>query len=150
MKIFIIPFIFYGSNVYGSPDSCSMKKLQLAINNCARFVYNKRKFDHISHYSSNILGMSLESFLDTRNLLLLHKIIFNKSPQYLYECLEFSSSKRTKTLVVPIHKYLTSSNMFFVNAIELWNKLPHYVKADSNYYSFKSAVLKIYKTFFNF
>ena len=146
VKIFIIPFIIYGSNVYGSPDSCSMKKLQLAINNCARFVYNKRKFDHISHYSSNILGMSLESFLDTRNLLLLHKIIFNKSPQYLYECLEFSSSKRTKNLVVPIHKYLTSSNMFFVNAIKLWNKLPHYVKADSNYYSFKSAVLKIYKT----
>ena len=38
-----------------------------------------------------------------------------------------------KNLVVPIHKYLTSSKMFFIKVIQLWNKLPHYTKSESNY-----------------
>ena len=109
-----------------SPDSSSMNKLQLAINNCARFVYNKRKYDHISQHSLNILRSSLQSFLNTRNLLHIDKIIYTKTPQYLCDYLEFSRSSRTKNLVVPIRKYLTSSKMFFINAIQLWNKLPHY------------------------
>ena len=89
VKIFITPFIIYGSNVYESPDSSCMKKLQLSTNNCARFVYNMRKYDHISQYSLNILGTSLESFLNTRNVLPIHKIIYTKTPQYLQDYLEF-------------------------------------------------------------
>ena len=70
VKIFIIPFIIYRSNVYGSPDSSSTKNLQLAINNCAWFVYNIRNYDNISQYSLNIL----DSSLNTRNVLLITKL----------------------------------------------------------------------------
>ena len=73
-NIYIVPFIIYGSNVYGNLDWASMKKLQLAIKNCAQFVYNKRKYDHISLYSVNILRTTLASFLNIRNLLQIHKI----------------------------------------------------------------------------
>ena len=119
VKIYIIPFIVYGAYVYGNLDSGLMRQLQLAINNCTRFVYNKSKYDHISQYSSNIQGTSLEAFLNTGNLLLLHKIIRTKTPLYLYECLTFSSSRRTHNLLVSAHKYQTTSRMFFVNAVKL-------------------------------
>ena len=66
------------SNVYGNLDCASMNKLQLAINNCARFVYNKIKYDHISQCSVNILLTTLASFLNIRNLIQIHKIIYRK------------------------------------------------------------------------
>ena len=46
VKIFKIPLIIYGANVDGKIDSASLNKLQLIISNCARLVYNKRKYDH--------------------------------------------------------------------------------------------------------
>lgn len=143
VKIFIIPLIIYGANVYGNLDSASLNKLQLTVNNCARFVYNKRKYDHISTYSKNILGSNLKAFLDTRNLLFIHKLIFNKTPDYLFECLIFSNSKRTNNLAVPVHRHLTTSRMFFINAVNLWNQLPHHIKNIANLKIFKSALYKI-------
>ena len=50
----IVPLILYGSNVYGVLDAESQRKLQLSVNNCARFVYNKRKFDHTSQFAKDI------------------------------------------------------------------------------------------------
>ena len=119
VKTNIIPFKVYGANVYENFDSCSMRKLQLVINNFARIVYNKRKYDHISQYSSNILGTSLEAFLNARNLLLLHKITLTTTPLYLHECLTFSSSRRSHNILVPVHKYQKTSRMVFLNAAKL-------------------------------
>ena len=48
VKTLITPFLTFGANVFGDLDSVSFKKLQVSINNCSRFVYNKRKYDHIS------------------------------------------------------------------------------------------------------
>ena len=129
VKIYLILLIIYGADVYVKLDSASLKKLQLTINNCARFVYNKRRYDHISTYAMNILGTNLRGFLNTRNWLSIHKFIRNKTPDYLYECLVLSNSKRTNNLAVPVHKYFTTSRMFFINAISLLKQLPQQMKS---------------------
>ena len=100
-KTLITPFLTYGANVFGDLDSVSFKKLQVSINNCARFVYNKRKYDHISQYSRNILGCTLADYLNIRNLLFPQMAITTKSPVYLYCKLKFSSSIRTRNLILP-------------------------------------------------
>ena len=129
--------------MYGNLDSALLKKLQLTINNCARFVYNKRKYDYISTYSMNILGTNLRDFHKTHNLLLIHKVICNKTADYLYGCLAFSNFKRTNNLAVPVHRYLTTSRMFFINVVNLWNQLPHEIKNVVNVKLFKSALCNI-------
>ena len=63
IKSFIIPFITYGANVYGVPDSTSIKKLQLAINYCARFIYCKRKYVHISEKIFGICFYFIKLFI---------------------------------------------------------------------------------------
>ena len=70
----------------------------------------------------------------------MHKVIYCKKPEYLHECLEFCKSSRTKNLVEPAIKNLTTLRMFFVNAIYLWNKLPHHIKIESNYTTFKHTI----------
>ena len=121
------------------------QKLQLAINNCARFVYNIRKYDHISQYS-------LISWEQAWNPSWIQEMccLFTKlfTPRHHSICMITWNSQAPdeNTCVVPIHKYLTSSKMFFINAIKLWNKLRHCIKAESNYCSFKSAISKLYTT----
>ena len=143
VRNFIIPFITNGANVYGLLDSTSLKKLQLAINNCARFIYNKRKYDHITKESLSILNMTLPAYLNLRNLLLIHKIIHNKSPQYLYDALNFARSTRTHNIIIPQYQLQTSSRMFFINAVRLWNSLPNDLKNIRNYNIYKAAILNM-------
>ena len=140
IKSFIIPFITYGANVYGVLDSTSIKKLQLAIYYCARFIHCKRIYDHISEESGTILGSTLQSYLNIRNLLSIHKIIYTKSPDHL----KFSNSGRTHNIILPAHKQLTSSRMFFINAVRPWNSLPNSVKNQKNHLIFKTAISKTF------
>ena len=114
------------------------------MKNCARFIYDKRKYEHISQYCSNILRTTLSSFLNIRNMLIMHKVIYCKKPEYLHECLEFCKSGRTQNLVVPAINHSTTSRMFFVNAIKLWNKLPHHFTIVSNYTTFKYTIEHLY------
>ena len=75
-------------------------------------------------------------------MLMMHKVIYCKKSDYLHECLEFCKSSRTKNIVVPAIKNPTTSRMFFVNAIKLWNKLPQHIKMDSNHT--KHIIAKLY------
>ena len=139
IKSFIIPFITYGANVYGVLDSTSIKKLQLAINYCARFIYWKRKYDHISEASLIILGSMLQLHLNVRNLLLIHKIIYTKSPDYLHSFLKLSNSRRTHNIILAAHKQLTLSRMFFYKCMS-----PNAVKNQENNLIFKTVIGKIF------
>ena len=142
----ILPLIMYAANVYGDLDAASLRKLQLAVNNCTRFVYKKRKYDHISHLSHNILGFSIKNFLNFRNILFIHKLINSKTPAYLYSKLKLCQSNRTNNLVLPKCKFQSTSRMFFVNAIKLWNSLPIHLKNELNYVRFKCSITELLNT----
>ena len=142
----ILPLILYAANVYGDLDAESLRKLQLAVNNCARFVFKKRKFDHISHLTHNILGSSIVNFLHLRNVLFMHKLIFSKTPVYLYCKLNFFHSNRINNLILPKCKLKSTSRMFFISAVKVWNSLPMYLKNESNYFKFKSSVSEMFKS----
>lgn len=141
VRALIVPLITYSSVVYGRLDSMSLNKLQLLLNNSARFVFSKKKFDHISNESIQILNYSISNFLSIRNLFFLFKLIQSRQPMYLFEKLQFARSVRTCNLITPRFNYLPSSRMFFVNAIQLWNSLPTVIRSENNYIRFKLAVL---------
>ena len=142
----ILPLILYAANVYGDMDAESLRKLQFAVNNCARFVYNKRKYDHISHLSQNILGFSIINFLHIRNLLFMHKLVYSKTPHYLFCKLHFFHSNRVNNLILPNCKLKSTSRMFFISAIKLWNSLPMYLKNESNYFKFKFSISEMFRS----
>ena len=140
IKSLLIPVISYSGLVYGKLDSASKSKLQLAINNAARYVFMKRKYDHISIYARQILSHDITNHYNILNLIFLHKLIYTKCPQYLFEKLRFANSVRTLNIITPAFNYLASSRLFFVNAIKLWNLLPTNIKSIRNPESFKLAV----------
>jgi len=144
VRTLIVPLLTYGSIVYGVLDALSYHKLQLLLNNSARYIFSKSRYDHISEFSHQILNRSLANFLNVRNAIFLHKLLINKEPNYLYEKLVPALSPRTHNLIIPQFKYVASSRMFFVNAPKIWNSLPSDIKTEENFKRFKLAVLNYF------
>lgn len=141
MKTLLVPIISYAEVVYCKLDSVSMHKLQVAFNNMVRYVYGLRRYDHVSLYQNSILGCTLAQFLDARNCIFLHKIIYSRLPTYLFTKLQFAQSARTFNLIIQPFNYLNSTRLFFTYTIRLWNSLPEHIKRTWRASSFKKAIL---------
>lgn len=142
----ILPVITYSEVVYSKLDSSSMLKLQLAFNYATRYVYGLRKFDQLSSFRNAILGCNLTAYLNARNCMYLHKIIYAKTPGYLYAKVQFCMSRRSLVLIVPRHSSLISSRLFFINAIRLWNALPRRIREIIRRGPFRQSILSYFST----
>ncbi len=69
----IVPIFLYASPVYSGTTRRAWDRINLAFNNCARYVFQKRKYDHISHFTIKILGMSIESYIEIYDAIFLNK-----------------------------------------------------------------------------
>jgi len=127
-KTYLLPTLLYGVEIFSSCDEASLNKLKVTFNDIARYVFAKRRGDHITSFANEIFGMPFVNFLKYRTLLFLHKIINTKEPLYLYNKLQFSQSSRTKNLVPKAYMYLNSQRSFYVNSVRLWNMLPNNIK----------------------
>ena len=105
-KTYLIPTLFYSCEIFANCDTISNRKINVAFNNIARYVFNIKRFDHISIYSKEMLGMSLNNFLNFRTITLIHKIISDKEPTYLYHKLTFTKSNRINQIIHKKYKYL--------------------------------------------
>lgn len=141
----IIPFISYAAEVYSQLDSHSLHKLQVSFNNVTRYVYGLNRFSSISAWRKMILGIDLVDYLRYRNLLFLHRLLTIKSPNYLYDKINFGQSTRCPIIVLPNFNYTNSARLFFVNSIRLWNNLPTHIRRISNAFSFKKSLLDFIK-----
>jgi hypothetical protein len=91
----VIPFFIYCDCVYFALDSYSQRKLTVAFNACARYVYRRTLFDHISDVSDSILGCSLLTYMEFRLAYFMYSLVTGGKPHYLYDFLVFSRSQRT-------------------------------------------------------
>ena len=51
-------------------NAASLYRLQLTINNCARFVYKERQDNHITNYAVNVVGSNLRALMEMRNFVI--------------------------------------------------------------------------------
>ena len=142
-KTYLIPTLLYSCEIFANCDTISNRKINVAYNNIARYVFNIKHFDHISIYSKEMLGMSLNNFLNFRPITLIHKIISNKEPTYLYHKLTFTKSNRINQIIHKKYKYLLSERQFIPFATRIWNSLPKNIRNIGNHVQFKSR-LKMY------
>ena len=127
----------YGNVIFSKMDTETERHLKVCYNSCIRFIFNLRRFDHVSRFQSSIFGLSLEKFYDYQLLLFIFKLIKFKEPLYLYEELQFSRSNRTHNLLIPTHGTNYMGNSFVVRGARLWNALPHSLKAIDSLGEFK-------------
>lgn len=141
-----LPYINYGDVVLGRLDAFSIRKLQLVLNSCTRYIYSLRKYDSISGYSTAILGCNLDSYTKYRWCIYMYKLITLRKPPYLFDKLSFSRSSRLFNLNIPLHSSTQLNNSFFVQAVIVWNGLPPMVKRATSIGKFKKICFEHFTT----
>jgi hypothetical protein len=58
----IIPHIGYGGFVYAGADAASQRRLNLAFRACLRYINSLRRFNHVSHFETSVMGASLVDY----------------------------------------------------------------------------------------
>lgn len=143
-KAYLIPGLLYGCEIFSNCDSTSKKKLIVLYNNIIRYVYGLKRRDGVSLFSKSLYGVSFENLLNIKVLMFMHKIIYTGKPEYLANKLIFARSRRGRQLITPIRRCLVSEWQFFVNAIRLWNTIPHNQQLVSNATHFKKFLFNFY------
>lgn len=141
-KVYLMPCLLYGCEVFANCDANSMNKLRKIFNNVIRYVFGLRKNSRVSAYSGKLYGMSLQNLMNIKVLTLLHKIIYLKEPSYLHNRLNFSRSGRGKKITTFRHRSETSKTQFFLHSVHLWNYLPNIFQTNNNTIAFKKDITK--------
>jgi Reverse transcriptase (RNA-dependent DNA polymerase) len=123
--------------------SCHLKnKLQKVQNMCLRFIFNKKKFDHISSHYNELGWLKLEKRRDLHMGCLIYKIKQNKTPIYLYNMLLDSNdihghNTRTQFFIPSINNNY-GKRMFKFFGPQFWNSIPKVIRDENTFYKFKS------------
>lgn len=137
VKTLLLPHFIYGNVIFSHLSVETERHLKVCFNSCIRFIYNLRRYDHVSQYQSSILGIPLQKYFHLQLLVFLFKLIKFKEPTYLYEELSFSRSQRTHNILIPTHHTNYLGNSFVVRGARLWNALPHRLKNLTSISDFK-------------
>lgn len=145
-KTYLLPKLMYGCELFANLDYACLSKMRVLCNNIIRYVFNRKRFESVSQFSYQLYGPSLKCFLNSKSLVLMHKIINTKEPGYLYEQLSFLRSERHNKLMSIRYNYVISERHFFVHTIRLWNQLPNTLKNISNTISFRNKLNIYFRT----
>uniref|UniRef100_A0A8D8S9P7 Uncharacterized protein n=1 Tax=Cacopsylla melanoneura TaxID=428564 RepID=A0A8D8S9P7_9HEMI len=128
MKIFVLPKFEYCAPLLHGMTHEQRAKLQRAQNSCVRFIYNVKRWEHITPYYNRVRWLKIEERRQILTLSLLYKILVSQSPSYLYEKYRFrtdvsSRSTRSHQLLLekPRHQSHSYSTAFLITSINLWN-----------------------------
>lgn len=147
----ILPIIDYADVCCTNITQASLSKLDRFLNNCIRFVFNLRKYDHVSAFRRKLQWLAIRERRSLRILCTLYSILFDPAaPSYLRSKFEFITARpgyvlrasRTLKLAVLPHRTGFLSNSFTCQAIRLWNALPLPIRQAQSKLSFKSKLRK--------
>lgn len=138
VRSLIIPHFTYGQLLYYNMDHESKRRLEICFNDCIRFIYGLRKYDHISTYKNSLLGCDLFTYFKFNVICFIQSLVYSNKPKYLFERLSFGKSTRNIKIILPKNKFKSYGDCLFVHGVGLWNSLPTEVKKPCS-----SAQLKI-------
>jgi len=140
----------YCDIIYSHVSIEFQNKLQKLQNQCVRFIFGLKKFEHISNYYDKLNWLHL----DKRRLLhlgcFIYKLYKNNSPQYILKMLQPTSI---------IHNYNTRNHLFIPKTnskyskftfdyfgSHFWNNIPLVIRNNENIYLFKKKLIEYLST----
>ncbi|CRK89070.1 CLUMA_CG002697, isoform A [Clunio marinus] len=125
IKSLVIPKFMYCSEIFMGCSRANWHTINVCFNSCIRYIHSLKKFDSVSKHVNELLGCSLENYMNYRVCLFIFNLMKKKTPHYLYEKLFFPRFRRSRMLSLPPTKSSKQHiNSFFVRGPRLWNSLP--------------------------
>lgn len=144
----VFPHFYYCDVVLHDVNAKQARRLQLLLHACARFVFNLKKYDHITAALARLNWPSLDKIRDFHLVNMVYNCIHDPNyPTYLTDRLILLSKSHTRAtrsaetlcLKIPNYNMSSFSNSFSVSAARLWNNLPVKLRKAPTASSFKRA-----------
>lgn len=139
-KTLLLPHFIFGDVIHLGMTAAMMKKLEVALNNCARYVYNVNRYTSVRHLQKTLLGCAFQNFYPMRSCIVFHRIIQRQEPSTLFEKLRPLQGLRTRNFLVPTRRSAMYGETFFVRGVVSWNAQPNQLKQIVSEAMYKKAV----------
>ena len=124
----ILP-IFNYCNILYYPclDQTAKNRLQIVQDTCCRFIFNLRKYDHISEKYVELRWLRMDNIVKLHFLIFLYRLFHSSAPPYLRKKLIFRNVVHNRnirhqyTLTMPHHSTAFFQRCFTYFAIMLYN-----------------------------
>jgi hypothetical protein len=137
----ILRLILYCDVVFSRSSADVNRRLNIAYNSYARYIYGISRYQSISEYSQRIIGVSYDTFMDLRKCMMIYRVLNGQVPGYLCDRVRRARSTRTMNLLVPNYKTTHRSASFFVQGANKWNNVPPVIKVSPSVASFRESFL---------
>jgi hypothetical protein len=145
----LLPLFDYCIMVYCDMDAATISRLQVAQNNCIRYIYDLKRNVHVTPYYSKLGWLKIRERLDLQIMIQTHKILHGYAPPYLSPFFKVMSDVRERAtrahslyLQAPLVGKKVPEKSFSVQAYRLWNNLSPAVCSTKNTATFRSCVEK--------
>jgi len=138
VKSLVLSHLFYCDIIFSKLKGSLMAKVTKIFNNCLRYIYDLRLYDHLSQFRNNIFGMPLQNYFNYRVTLFIFRSLHSSdTPNYIKDKFKFSLSNRTNSLILTTHKTTIMSDALTIRGAILWNRLPLDIRKSSSVDRFK-------------
>jgi hypothetical protein len=140
VKSLIYPIMDYCSIIYCDASLELENKLDKLVNNCIRYIFDLRKYDHISAYYDELGWLRISERRDFHSV---YKMLHKQQPPYLADILVLMSQvhdrqTRSHSLYLQVPK--TKITNFALKSAKLWNRLPAKICNFETFKSFKQQL----------
>lgn len=142
----VMPIFYYCDIVYfPCLDVLTKNRIQRIQNICCRFIYNLRKYDHLSEKYKQLNWLKMKESVNYHYLTFIHRLLLTSTPIYLRQKLISRSHVHSinirfhKTLTMPQHTSTIFQRSFSFNAVKLYNSIPDNFKSMS-LFQFRNAI----------
>ena len=153
----VLSHLDYCDIVYDDCDTLQANKLQRIQNTCIRYIYNLKRYDHLSQYFQKLSWLQLKKRRQLHRLTQVFKTTSSGLPSYISRRLlplssshpRYTRSSITNLLFIPLHKSQFFDKSFTVAAAREWNSLPPDLKTSRSVGIFKRKLKEFLSNQYN-
>jgi hypothetical protein len=93
----VLPIFDYCAVVMCNINENLFDRLQIVQNNCVRYVFNLKRYDHVTPFHCKLGWLKIRERFDLQLLVMSHKILNGYTPNYLASCLTVMSDVHTRS-----------------------------------------------------
>lgn len=150
IQTLVMPYFDYCDVLYSDLSVELSMRLQRVHNACVRFIFNSRRYDHVSEYFFQLSWLRLRERRSVHSLCLLYQILNNSTPIYLvprFTLLASHHNRDTRSqhnlvLSIPFHQTSLYSASFTIHTARSWNSLSQEIRSSRSLKSFKYTLLR--------
>jgi hypothetical protein len=139
-KALLVPQFFYGDVIFSEKRRMDLDRLEVAFNNCTRYVFGLRRFDRLSTTLNFRLKMPFNLFFEYCFVTFLFRLIKSERPVYLFSSLRRFGS-RTGNFDFPEPYHVGS---VLARGVRFYKRLPRAIKDSWSSAAFGRGVFALY------